>query len=340
MVEQRHGFINAELYGHNDAIFGMAFSPGGKLLASAGADGTVRVWRVTDGVQLLSVAASPAARGEQDSWSPIRVTGVAISPNLRWLVGMEICGALPEKCHALGRDPSQSKLYFWDLATGKFLRVMDVPINSTLIGAMGGTDHCCFSPDSTLVGEERTGKLLHAIGWKSCLQFRGLSWSGGGRGWKGHHHHARQHRRTAGTGERLSTERPGSDALSQRPPRCPGAYSNATASRKCARHDAGRHRFDSCGGICRRWFRRLAARFALFRLAADGATENVSFDSTKLPDELLFLPHGKRVISTDYANFFKSHYVAAWNPEMGKRVALSSPTPGEGHKGLLHNGDD
>lgn len=341
MVEQRHGFINAELYGHNDAIFGMAFSPGGKLLASAGADGTVRVWRVTDGVQLLSVAASPAARGEQDSWSPIRVTGVAISPNLRWLVGMEICGALPEKCHALGRDPSQSKLYFWDLATGKFLRVMDVPINSTLIGAIGiGTDHLLFSPDSTLVGEERTGKLLHAVDGKAVSSFADCPGVVVGADGKG------TITMLGSVGEQqvpVSAYPPsGQVAMPYRndhpaapaPIPMPPPAVNAPDTTQVDIDSILAAGFADDGSV------ELATRFALFRLAADGATENVSFDSTKRsPDELLFLPHGKRVISTDYANFFKSHYVAAWNPETGKRVALSSPTPGEGHKGLLHNGE-
>ena len=341
MTEQRHGFINAELYGHSDAIFAMAFSPGGKLLASAGADGTVRVWRIVDGVQLSSVVASPAARGLQGAWSEIRVTGVSISPNLRWLVGMEICGALPDKCHALGRDPNQSKLYIWDLATGKLLRVLDVPINSTLIGATGiGTDHLLFSPDSTLIGEERTGQLLHAADGETVSSFAdcpGVVLDADGKG-------TITMLGTGGEQQVSVSAYPPSGRVSMpyrnNPPASPAPISpppQAVSALDATQVDidtilaAG---FASDGSI------ELATRYNLFRLTAGGSIENAPFDATKhSPDELLFLPHSGRLVSTDYANLFKSHAVATWDAQTGKRVALSSITPQETHKGLLHNGE-
>lgn len=77
-----------------------AFSPDGSLLANAGRDGNVRVWRVRDG-RLLTVArhssdtstrAFPGARTTHFGRFP--VMSVAFDPNGRWLVSTSLSGSV------------------------------------------------------------------------------------------------------------------------------------------------------------------------------------------------------------------------------------------------------
>ena len=54
---------------HNGAIFDLAFSPDGKILASASGDETIKLWRVSDG-QRLDTLNQPQAEQFSTSFTP------------------------------------------------------------------------------------------------------------------------------------------------------------------------------------------------------------------------------------------------------------------------------
>src|SRR5207253_1269166 len=80
------------LRGHTGWISSLAFTPDGKLLASASADKTVKLWAIPDGRELATL------QGHEDY-----VSSVAMSPD--------------GKVMATGSFDKSAKL--WDLATAK-----------------------------------------------------------------------------------------------------------------------------------------------------------------------------------------------------------------------------
>lgn len=141
LVDVRSGQEIRTLTGHKDKVCTVSFAANGRLLASGSSDGTVRLWRMPDGVLLRSVeVCKPVKRGDVSDG----VAHVACAPD-----GTVI---------ALGLGTWQDdevKASLWDVATGQRL--------GGLPGRKGqlGIEDLAFAP---------SGRILAVAGYETPVR--------------------------------------------------------------------------------------------------------------------------------------------------------------------------
>jgi len=133
--------LTRTLIGHTEAVWGVVFSPDGRLLTTASDDGTARVWDPASGRHLRTLTGHAGG-----------VRGVAFRPDGRLLA-------------TASRDGTAR---VWDPATGRHLR--------TLTGHTGTVWGVAFSPDGRLLATasvDRTARVWDPVTGKHLRTLTG-----------------------------------------------------------------------------------------------------------------------------------------------------------------------
>ena len=150
--------LKATLEGHTDNVWSVAFSPNGKMLASASWDQTVRIWNVNTGRllhtltehtnEVLSVAFSPDGNtlasadwdGTMHLWNPRNGT---LKRTLTGHAGGVTSVAFSPDGRTLASGSADRTVRLWNPNNGKLKR--------TLIGHTNTVDAVAFSPDGDIL---------------------------------------------------------------------------------------------------------------------------------------------------------------------------------------------
>lgn len=115
----------AELKGHSALVYSLAFSPDGKLLATAGFDNTVKLWDFPAGKETRTLSGH---------------------------TGPVYCVAFSPDGGTLASSSQDQTIRLWNVADGKFLR--------ELKGHTGIVDSIAFSPDGKLLASGSADKSV------------------------------------------------------------------------------------------------------------------------------------------------------------------------------------
>jgi transcription initiation factor TFIID subunit 5 len=155
------------LIGHSGPIYGLSFSPDNRFLISGSQDGTIRLWSVKTGTNIVcykshnyavwTVQFSPAgyyfASGSHDRTARLWTTD-QISPH-RVFVGhfSDVdCLQFHPNCNYLATGSSDKTVRIWEIHSGECLRILS--------GHIGGISALAFSPNGRFLASGSFDKTI------------------------------------------------------------------------------------------------------------------------------------------------------------------------------------
>jgi WD40 repeat protein len=154
------------LKGHTAEVRSVSFSPDGRLLASGSEDGTIKLWRVSDG-SLVRTLTGHAREVDSVSFSPdgrLLASGSGDNTIKLWRVsdGVLVRTLHPDSVYSVSFSPDGRLLASGGWQGIKLWRVADGSLVRTLEGHTGWVRSVSFSPDGSLLAsgsEDKTIKL-------------------------------------------------------------------------------------------------------------------------------------------------------------------------------------